>query len=139
MVGVSEAHPEVLVIGAGPSGLFAAAELARHGVRSRVIERSPTPHHQARATALQPGTLEILAPAEVVDAVLAASLDLQHCRVFDADLRPLTESAYAGVGCRWGFQCTLPRWCTEILDGRLVELGGGVVERRHRVVARAAR
>ncbi|HXW86680.1 MAG TPA: FAD-dependent monooxygenase [Streptosporangiaceae bacterium] len=35
----------VPIIGAGLSGLFAAVELARHGVRARVIEREPRPHH----------------------------------------------------------------------------------------------
>jgi 2-polyprenyl-6-methoxyphenol hydroxylase-like FAD-dependent oxidoreductase len=64
---------EVLVVGAGPSGLFAAVELARHGVRARVVERAPQPHRQARATALQPATLEILQQAGIADRVLEAS------------------------------------------------------------------
>ena len=51
---------DVLIIGAGPSGLFAAAELARHGVEARLVERDVQPHREARATAIQPGTLEIL-------------------------------------------------------------------------------
>jgi len=51
---------DVLIVGAGPSGLFAAAELARHGVSARLVERDVRPHREARATAIQPGTLEIL-------------------------------------------------------------------------------
>src|SRR4051812_9337405 len=51
---------EVLIIGAGPSGLFAAAEFARHGVQARLVERDLQPHREARATSIQPGTLEIL-------------------------------------------------------------------------------
>ncbi|CAN5886614.1 hypothetical protein BH18ACT11_BH18ACT11_28980 [soil metagenome] len=43
---------DVLIIGAGPSGLFAAAELARHGVNARLIEKEVRPHREARATAL---------------------------------------------------------------------------------------
>ena len=39
---------DVLIIGAGPSGLFAAAELARHGVEARLIERDVRPHREAR-------------------------------------------------------------------------------------------
>ena len=45
---------DVLIIGAGPSGLFAAAELARHGVEVRLIEREVRSHREARATAIQP-------------------------------------------------------------------------------------
>src|SRR5687767_5037174 len=120
----SGAPPQVMVIGAGPSGLFAAAELARNGVPTRVVEREPEPHHQARATALQPGTLEVLARAEVVDRVLAASVHLGCARVLDAGLRPVGELAFAGVGCPWEFQCSLPQWRTEqILAERLMELG----------------
>ena len=66
---------DVLIIGAGPSGLFAAAELARHGVDARLIEREAGTHREARATAIQPGTLEIL------DSVGALPPFLEHQRV----------------------------------------------------------
>ena len=118
---------EVLIIGAGPSGLFAAVELARQGVPVRIVEREPGPHLQARATAIQPGTLEILARAGVVDRVLAESVHLGFARLFDARLRPVGELAFAGVDCPWEFQCSLPQWQTErILEDRVVELGGTV-------------
>lgn len=125
----------MLVVGAGPSGLFVAVELARHGVRARVIERLSEPHHQARATALQPGTLEILARAGIVDDVLAASELLPYARVLDADLRVVSEIAFAGVGCRWEFEASLPQYRTEqILAAHLRELGA-TVERGVTVIA----
>jgi 6-methylpretetramide 4-monooxygenase / 4-hydroxy-6-methylpretetramide 12a-monooxygenase len=115
----------VLIVGAGPSGLFAAVELARHGIRARLIEREPVQLRQARATALQPGTLEILAQAGTLDQVLDSSVHIHFTRVFDTGLRQLSESAFAGIGSPWEFQCSLPQWRTEeILAGRLAELGG---------------
>src|ERR1700728_5013562 len=115
---VGKTGTEVLVVGAGPSGLFAATELARHGVRARVVERAPQPHHQARATALQPATLEILQQAGIADRVLEASEHLGFSRVFDPDLRCVAEMPFAGAGCPWEFQGRLPQWRTEqILAG----------------------
>ena len=121
------ASTEVLIVGAGPSGLFAAIELARQGVRARVVEREVGPHTQARATAVQPGTLEIFARSGVVGRVLEESVHLGFARLFDAHLRQVTEMAFAGADCPWEFQCSLPQWRTErILADRFVELGGTV-------------
>jgi 6-methylpretetramide 4-monooxygenase / 4-hydroxy-6-methylpretetramide 12a-monooxygenase len=118
---------DVLVVGAGPSGLFAAHELARHGVRARVVDREPQPHHEARATAIQPGTLEVLARGGLVDDVLAASVRLRFARVFNANLELVSEIAFAGAGCRWEFQCSLPQWRTEqLFTAHLAELGVSV-------------
>ena len=121
------AGPAVLVVGAGPSGLFSAVELARHGVPSRVVERQPRPHRQARATVLQPATLEILHQAGLLDQVLASSVHLGFARLYDGALRCVGETPFAGTGCRWEFECSLPQWRTEqLLGDRLAGLGGAV-------------
>src|SRR5258708_4842854 len=73
---------EVLIIGAGPSGLFAAGELARHGVGVRLIEREVKPHHEARATAIQPGTLEILDSVGLLPPFLEAAEHVRGTRMY---------------------------------------------------------
>src|SRR6476659_4872330 len=120
---------DVLIIGAGPSGLFAAAELARHGVEARLVEREVRPHRQARATAIQPGTLEILDSVGLLQPFLDSSERLRCSRLYGPDMSELGATHYDGVDCRCQFQCSLPQYETQrILEAHLASLGG-VVER----------
>ncbi|GHH81376.1 3-(3-hydroxyphenyl)propionate hydroxylase [Kitasatospora indigofera] len=50
---------EVLVVGAGPVGLTAAAELRRRGVDCRIVDKLAEPQPYAKAVGIQPRTLEI--------------------------------------------------------------------------------
>jgi 2-polyprenyl-6-methoxyphenol hydroxylase-like FAD-dependent oxidoreductase len=120
-------HAEVLIIGAGPSGLFAAAELARHGVPTRLVERDLMPHREARATAIQPGTLEILAAIGLLESVLAAAERIRCVRTYSADLSEIASMSHAGIDCCCEFQCSLPQYETQrILEAHLTSLGGAV-------------
>jgi 2-polyprenyl-6-methoxyphenol hydroxylase-like FAD-dependent oxidoreductase len=52
---------DVLVIGAGPTGLMLANQLGRRGVRTRIIDRNAGPSLQTRALGVHARTLEIYA------------------------------------------------------------------------------
>src|SRR5260370_42475349 len=62
---------DVLVVGAGPTGLTLAAELAAFGVRARLIDRGLDRVHESRALAIQPRTVEVLAGLGVADGLIA--------------------------------------------------------------------
>ncbi len=62
---------DVLVVGAGPTGLALAAQLAASGVRARLIDRSLDRVRESRALAIQPRTLEVLAGLGVTDELIA--------------------------------------------------------------------
>lgn len=120
---------DILVIGAGPSGLFVAGELARHGIEVRLVEKDVQRHRQARATAIQPGTLEILDSVDLLSPFLEAAEHVRCTRLYRTDLSEIDHATFEGIDCRCGFLCSLPQYETErILEAHLKSLGG-VVER----------
>jgi 2-polyprenyl-6-methoxyphenol hydroxylase-like FAD-dependent oxidoreductase len=48
----------VLIVGAGPTGLVAAHELARVGIRCRLVDKNPPRARESRAIAIRPRTVE---------------------------------------------------------------------------------
>ncbi len=94
---------EVLVVGAGPTGLTAAAALSRWGVKARVIDQAPAPSDQSKALGVQPGTLECLRdvfgarlPAQMIQEgfpVKAFHLRVEGQRTLDIDTSVI-PSAY---------------------------------------------
>ena len=61
---------DVIVIGAGPTGLTLACDLSRRGFAVRIVERDPTPNRATRAKTIQPRSLEVLDDLGAVDHVL---------------------------------------------------------------------
>jgi 2-polyprenyl-6-methoxyphenol hydroxylase-like FAD-dependent oxidoreductase len=51
---------EILIAGAGPTGLALAAELMRHGADPLIIDRQPAGTNTSRACVVHARTLEVL-------------------------------------------------------------------------------
>jgi 2-polyprenyl-6-methoxyphenol hydroxylase-like FAD-dependent oxidoreductase len=62
---------DVLIVGAGPTGLMLANQLGRRGVRAMIIDRHSGPAQESRAMAVQARTLEIYAKLGVADQAVA--------------------------------------------------------------------
>ncbi|MFC6062604.1 FAD-dependent monooxygenase [Streptomyces ochraceiscleroticus] len=122
---------EVLVAGAGPTGLALGIDLARRGVRALVVERQDRLSPGARGTGLQPRTQEVYDDLGVLPAVRAAGgpyppmatwQDGRKTDVFEMVERvaPTPHTPYADT-------LMIPQWRhLELLHGRLAELGGAV-------------
>src|SRR5215510_4131771 len=70
------ATPEVLIVGAGPSGLVLALWLARLGVRVRIIDKTAEPGTTSRAVAVQARTLELYRQLDLAAAVVEAGVQV---------------------------------------------------------------
>lgn len=90
---MSAPSPQVLIAGAGPTGLAAALFLARRGVRVRVVDEAAGPTTTSKALAVNPRTLELLEPTGVADRILNEGQRIGVIRIADegritATLRP---------------------------------------------------
>jgi 2-polyprenyl-6-methoxyphenol hydroxylase-like FAD-dependent oxidoreductase len=120
----SASTPTVLIVGAGPAGLFAACELARHGVKPRIVEQKLAPHHETRGTALQPAVLDIIDRAGLIEPFISAGVHIKHSQLMGPGMRQIMNADFGGVGCRHEFQCSQPQWRTEqILRDHLAARG----------------
>ena len=64
-------NSDILVIGAGPTGLVLALWLTKLGVRVRIIDKTEAPGTTSRALAVQARTLELYGQLGLADAVVA--------------------------------------------------------------------
>ncbi len=67
----------VLIAGAGPAGLTAAIELARHGIESLLVERRPALSALPRATVISTRSMELLRAWGLEGAVAARAVDVE--------------------------------------------------------------
>ena len=133
----SEGHAgfdtDVLIVGAGPTGLTLARELHSLGVATHIIDKAPDAVHESRALAIQARTLEVLARNRLADDLVAAGNPagtvLLHERSFAACGRvhtvPLFDSAIGDT--RFPFLLFLSQAGTErVLVDRLASAGVGI-------------
>ena len=62
---------EVVIVGAGPTGLMAACLLAQYGIQFRIFDKNLKRAEQSRALAIQARTLEILSTMGLVNEFVA--------------------------------------------------------------------
>jgi 2-polyprenyl-6-methoxyphenol hydroxylase-like FAD-dependent oxidoreductase len=73
---------QVLIVGAGPSGLMAAALLLRWGISPRIIEANSAPNLQTRALGVQARSLEIYRQMGLEAEVFARGLPTKYAAMF---------------------------------------------------------
>jgi 2-polyprenyl-6-methoxyphenol hydroxylase-like FAD-dependent oxidoreductase len=123
---VSDDASDVLIVGAGPTGLTLACELARRGVSFRIIDQLPQPNPLPRAIGLQARTLEILEDIGIAEAVVRAGLPLHGVDVYSSG-RQLVKASFEELDTHYPFLLAISQPDSErILSEQLRRLGGAV-------------
>jgi len=116
----------ILIVGAGPTGLTAAVELARRGVIARVVDKKTDPLPLSRAVGINVRSLTLLEDSGVTERLIAAGIRVREAVIHDRD-RVVARIRLDRGDWGYKFMLALPQDETEtILAARFAELGGRV-------------
>jgi 2-polyprenyl-6-methoxyphenol hydroxylase-like FAD-dependent oxidoreductase len=127
-----DTEPEVLIVGAGPVGLFAALLLTERGIRVEIVDQERRPAARSYALALHPATLRLLAEAGLADGLLERAHRVETLAFYEGGERRAALDLTASSS---DFPCVavLPQQLLEsALESRLQQAGGRVLW-NHRV------
>ena len=124
---IPETDTDVLIIGAGPVGLFLANECARRGLRWRLVEARSGQSEHSKALAIFPRTLEVFDMAGIAAPFLEAANRVTWVAVV-ARNRHLARIRFVPQETPYPFVAMVPQDVTERLLLAELRRNGGAVE-----------
>ena len=122
----------ITIVGAGPTGLTAAIELARRGVIARVVDKKKQASTLSRAVGILPTTLMMLEASQTHALLLHDGIQVQQSRIF-FDKKPVLTLDFEGMHSSYDFILCLPQDKTEALLMDTFRSMGGEVFYDHEV------
>lgn len=117
---------DVLIVGAGPTGLALATALQKAGVNHLLIDALDGAQNSSRAAVVHAHTLEMLGAIDVVDRMEAQGMAVANFVVRDRD-QALLELSFDDLPSAFQHLLMIPQSSTEaLIAARLGELGGAV-------------
>jgi 2-polyprenyl-6-methoxyphenol hydroxylase-like FAD-dependent oxidoreductase len=125
-----QAHePKILIVGAGPTGLTLATELARQGIMPRIIDRKDGPSPLSRAVGINPHTLGLLEGSGITARLLEEGVRINSAQVHFAKRGPAAVIDITSArDFKHNYILALPQDRTEGLMQAAFEGFGGTVE-----------
>jgi 2-polyprenyl-6-methoxyphenol hydroxylase-like FAD-dependent oxidoreductase len=126
---------DVLIVGAGPTGLTAAAEAVRHGLSVRIVDANEHRSIHSKALVLHSRSLEVFTDMGFVNHVLQSGQEFRALKIH-AEGKALTRIDFRSIDWQdaiYPFWLSIPQSETErLLEEHLARLGV-MVERRTRL------
>lgn len=129
MTQTTSSPADVLIVGAGPTGLSAALELARSGVKVRIVDRLAAPMRQSRAAIIHARTLEHFERMGLVEDFLSAGVKVHGVNVVGEGNTMLLHPRLDKLPTAYPFMIGLDQSHTEEILGRRLAAHGVKVER----------
>jgi 2-polyprenyl-6-methoxyphenol hydroxylase-like FAD-dependent oxidoreductase len=121
-----EETTDVLIVGAGPTGLSLSIALHQRGVKHVLVDRLEQGQNTSRAGVIHAQTLESLRQLGVTDRLTARGLKLSTFTIRDRD-RALLQLGFENLPSAFPYLLMLPQNVTEaVLAERIAELGGSI-------------
>jgi 2-polyprenyl-6-methoxyphenol hydroxylase-like FAD-dependent oxidoreductase len=125
---------DILIVGAGPVGLFLANECARRNLKYRLIEERSSQSEHSKALAIFPRTLEIFDMAGIVTPFLETANRVTKVAVMTHD-RTLARLHFEPNESPYSFIAMVPQDVTERLLVEGVRRGAGSVEYETKLIS----
>lgn len=117
------AFRNVIVVGAGPTGLLLAGDLAEAGISTTLIERHSRGSDLTRAFAVHARTLEMLDARGLADPLIQRGRRVSELRLFGGVMSPM-----AGLPSRFPFVLITPQYEVEsLLEERAKRAGAEIL------------
>jgi 2-polyprenyl-6-methoxyphenol hydroxylase-like FAD-dependent oxidoreductase len=118
---------DVLVVGAGPTGLTLGTSLVSRGIEATVVDRQAAGANTSRAAVVNARTLEVLEELDVARRLVKEGIRAPLFSIRDRQ-HTLIPIDFSVLPTAYPYPLMLPQSATErLLLDRLVELGGTVV------------
>ncbi|WP_433791015.1 FAD-dependent monooxygenase [Actinoplanes sp. CA-252034] len=115
-------HTTVAIIGAGPTGLLLAGDLALAGIPVTLFERRSEASNLTRAFGVHARSLEVLDARGLADGIVAGGARVERLRLFDRISLDLT-----GLPSRYPFLLITPQYRVEAaLEARALAAGARI-------------
>ncbi len=130
---------QILIAGAGPTGLALGCDLARRGVQFRIVDKAPQYFIGSKGKGLQPRSLEVMDDFGIVDQVLQNGKFHVPFRGYDGPKvlgeRDAHEGRYPTPATPYASPLLTPQWRVEEALRGLLERSGGRVELATELIA----